>query len=175
MTRCSAGHLGVGRPSMYLPFFKMEKAMQHWTRTTTVSCMLALLLIVILCIGELYAATRLKSQYVSTKEYSTLSRWFLTGTRERGTMVSFDDRGYHSVQPGVTRNELTEKLKLRYPNEFDPKKITWVLTDDDEAFFYRLEPNWSGTAFLFALTCIIFLFPVHLFLSRRASPFLVHG
>lgn len=147
-----------------------------WLQTASISFALALLLVALVAACEFYAATRFESQYVSAKEYQALSRWLLVGKRERGTFLNFDDRGYHAVSPDITMDGVTSRLKERYPNEYDPKKISWVLTDDEGAFFYRLGLNWYGGAFLFLIAFLIALFPVHYILrSATQSPYLLRG
>lgn len=148
--------------------------MDNLRRATSVSFAVALTIIVILGVAEYFAATRFESQYVSAKEYSVLSRLLLIGKRERGTLIHFEGHGYHAIVPNVTRDEVAERLKHRFPNEFDPKKMTWVLTDDDGAFFYKLAPNWAGSAFLLTVAFLVSIFPVHLIL-RRPPPILLDG
>jgi hypothetical protein len=98
---------------------------------------IALTLCVALVLLEYFMHTRLQSTYISSNEFHRASFYLLVGKRERGTMVIVPGKGFHSAKPGQTHAEVIGSLRARYPNEFDERKVTWVLQDEEGAFFYH--------------------------------------
>ena len=102
---------------------------------------------------EFFGHTRFDSRYIPVQSRKP---YLLSSERERGLLVQFDGRGYHSAEPGTTQTEFVERIRKQYPNEFDPKKLVWVLRDEEGAFFYRLSPNWLSVALLATLAAALF-------------------
>lgn len=109
-----------------------------------------------LLVIEAYTQTRLQSFYVASSDFKASALYTLVGERHRGHLVEIQGRGFHSAEPGQNQQQITEKLKQRYPNEFEKLKITWVLSDDEGAFFYLLKPNWPVAAILAGVSSFVF-------------------
>jgi hypothetical protein len=101
-----------------------------------------------LVVAEAFAQTRLQSFYIAANDFNASALYTLIGERQRGYLLEIPGKGFHSAEPGQTQQQVTEMLKQRYPNEFDNLEVTWVLSDEEGAFFYRLSPNWPVAAFL---------------------------
>ena len=121
--------------------------------------------VLVACAFEALTLTRLQSVYVSAAEAAKRSPVLFSLVRERGTLVQFGPRGYLAVEPDIDQQVAIARLRNRYPNEFDEKKVIWTLTDDEGAFFYRLTPNWLSVAFA-TLLATIATYP---YLRRRQS------
>lgn len=140
-----------------------------------ISTTIAAALLITLSFLEFFASTRFESKFQSSKQYDAQTHWLLRGERERGTLIEYSGHGVHSIEPGINQSEILEKLKNRYPNEYDTKKIVWVLRDDESAFFFRLVPNWFAFFFLLPLTTAFLFVPTFRLVSRPNSSYLDPG
>lgn len=120
----------------------------------TRALILGIIVVLVACTFEALTLTRLQSLYIGAAEASNRSPVLLRFVRERGTLVHFGSRGHLAAEPGIDQKEVIALLRNRYPNEFDEKKVTWTLIDDEGAFFYRLTPNWLSALFAIFLATI---------------------
>lgn len=149
--------------------------MHFWGRSAAIATALSIALLIALSLGELFVSTRFESQFQSSKQYATQTHWLLRGERERGIMVEYSGHGFHSTEPGVSQPQILERLQKRYPNEYDEKKVIWVLSDDEGAFFYRLAPNWPALFFALSLSSIFLLMPIFRLVNRPNSSYVAPG
>jgi hypothetical protein len=152
-----------------------DNRVRYWLRNAGLSLTYSVLLLAVLCLAELFAATGFESRYQSSTEYQSRKHWLLRGERERGTLVQFSNYGTHSAPPGLSQSQVLERLRERYPNDFDTKKVVWVLRDEESAFFYRLVPNWAAILFILTLTFACFVIPLHLARAPRDSSYVASG
>lgn len=149
--------------------------MPHWFRSAGLSIASSIALLVVLCLVELFVSTRFESQFQSSTDYRAQKHWLLRGERERGTLVEFSGSVFHSAPPGLGQPQVLELLKQRYPNDFDAKKVVWVLRDEESAFFYRLVPNWAALLLVLFLLFSCLVFPIYVGCPRRTSSFVAAG
>lgn len=152
-----------------------NSAMRHWFRSVGLSLAPSIALLVVLCLVELFVFTRFESQFQSSTDYRAQKHWLLRGERERGTLVELSGYGFHSAPPGLSQPQVLERLKQRYPNDFDPKKVVWVLRDEESAFFYRLVPNWAALLFVLFLLFACLVFPIYVACPRHTSSYVAAG
>lgn len=143
-------------------------------RRIGISVLLAIIAWAVLALSEAYFHTKLQSAYISSDLHKDSAFYLLVGERQRGHLVELVGKGYHSAEPNQTQQEVLEKLRKRYPNEFDEKKVVWVLRDEDSAFYYRLKPNWPFACMLIPLLAgLIFFVTGHI--SKVRQPIAPEG
>lgn len=150
-----------------------REAIRAWKHAVGLALVGSLLLVTILCLAEFFLATRFESQFQKPAAFRAREHWLLRGERERGNLVEFANYGFHSALPGKSQSEVFELLRKYYPTEFDAKKVVWVLADREEAFFYRIVPNWAAILVLLSVLFLLLLVPSKLAIRIRSSSYSV--
>lgn len=119
---------------------------------------------------ESFAQTRLQSFYLASNDFKASALYTLVGERQRGYLVEILGKGFHSAEPGQTQQQVIEKLKQRYPNEFDNLKLTWIMSDEEGAFFYCLKPNWPVAVLLVVGGSFFFWLLLTALSNRKHNP-----
>jgi hypothetical protein len=105
---------------------------------------------------EYFAVTRFDGNFIPVSQFKAERPMLLALDRQRGTLVQLTGRGFMSAAPGVSQAEVSERLRARFPNEYDPKKVTWILTDEEGAFFYLVSPRWPALGALALVSALFF-------------------
>lgn len=135
------------------PWVSFVRALLLWPVVRSI--LLGVLVVLVACTFEALTLTRLQSSYLNSTDASKRTPILFSLVRERGTLVQFADKGYMSAEPGVSQREVLDRVRNRYPQEYDEKKVIWSLVDSDGAIFYRLTPNWRSIAFVTILASLI--------------------